>query len=420
MKSVLGAFLLAASAVSQSTQESSSRNIQVADDGVMIATSNGTGPLLFKEPDAQAITIDFPPGIESMDDISISNEGYLFGLSVFDSPLLCSFNIVTANLEALGCVDGREFSLNKYTGLSCKGGTCIISGGTGGYTVVEYQHTTGFLNSELRCRNCQVSTTNPALTNLDYVEAVMLDSRYAALSTLSGGNTFSIIVDLNTNQEVAVHTVPQPITEEFAVTPTNYPCVSDFYRASTGEDFMFTACGSLTVQSVLGADSTVQIDLPLQNFQAVALTVDNARHVFVVAGHVLGTSYVAVYNIDLANPRITSLDTAGNVIGTVLSIGISRGRMGFMTKESDDIQTLLISPAPSTVPSAGPSMQPSVSIRPSLSPSVEASSAPSSSPSTPSPIATTSPVSTPPTSGGAFVAAIGSLILSLTVALMQV
>jgi hypothetical protein len=414
MKLVFGALFLATTACGQSTQPANSRNIQVATNGVIIATSNATvKTLLFKEPDLPTITIGFPEGILSMDDISISDEGYLFGISVY-TPVLCSFRIVTANLEPLGCVDAVDFSLNTYVGLSCKGGTCVVSGGSGGYTVVDYNRNNGVLVSELRCLNCQVNTMgNADLTNLNYVEVAMLDSRLASLSAVSDGtDTYSIVVDLNTNQLDTLHPIPDAVSVDLAVTPTNYPCVSDFYRSSTGEDFMITACGSLTIQSVLGSNSTVIVLPPVLNFVAVTVAVDKVRNVFVVGGHVMEVSYLAVWNIDPENPRLTSLDLAGAVEGTILSIGISRGRLAYMILESDVIQTNLISPSPSNAPSAGPAGAPSVSIAPSLSPSRTVSMPPTTLP-------TPMPVTGPPTSAGMSTAVFGTLLVAIAIGLVQ-
>eukprot|EP00545_Synedropsis_sp_CCMP1620_P013103 CAMPEP_0119029662 /NCGR_PEP_ID=MMETSP1176-20130426/40634_1 /TAXON_ID=265551 /ORGANISM="Synedropsis recta cf, Strain CCMP1620" /LENGTH=1229 /DNA_ID=CAMNT_0006986013 /DNA_START=177 /DNA_END=3866 /DNA_ORIENTATION=+ len=402
MKCIVGSFFFAASsALAQSTESANSRNVQVATDGVTIATSSGIRPsLLFLQeyPDSSVISIGFPHGISTMDDISISDEGYLFGLSVYTTPLLCAFEIVTANLQPINCVsNATAFPLKKYTGLSCKAGKCVISGGTGGYTVVEYDRKTGQLSNNLKCLSCQVDTMgNSDLTNLNYVEVVMLDYHYAALSTIANGtNAYSIIVNLDTNKIRALHAIPNAASANLAVPPTNYPCVSDFYRAtSTGEDFMVTACGSLTIQSVLNGNSTVVLALPgVPDFVAVTVAVDNTRNIFAVGGHSMEASYLAVYNIDPANPRITSLEQAGSIEGTIVSLDINRGQLAYVILESDGIQHNLISPAPST-PSFSPTISSEEPSRISFDPS-----SPSVSPTFPSeePSRTSSKLSNPST-----------------------
>ena len=379
MKLLLGLSSLLTAALAQNTQPALARNIAIVDegiaDGTMIATSNAKGNnLVLKVSGLDSITIGLPTDIDSMDDISISDEGYLFGLSMY-TPVFCSFRVVLASIEPIGCLDAADFSLNPYSGLSCKGGTCVISGGAGGYTVVTYNRVSGMLDTTLRCLNCYVGGVN---TNGDsYVEVALLDSRYAAISTVRDASAVSIVVDLNTNEEAGIHEIPDPVDSGLGATPTNYPCVSDFYRSTGGQDYMFTACGSLTVQSVLTANSTTVITPPVQNFSAITLAVDKTRNVVVVGGRVMDSSVIIVYAIDPVTPTLITMEFSGGVEGTILSLAVSGGNLGYMTLESDDINTLNLSSRPSLAPSKAPDVSsgaPSSSSAPSVAPSVSTSS----------------------------------------------
>lgn len=363
---MLRASLLLSAVQPQSTQPARSRNVQIAADGTIIATSLDRGPLLLEIPDEHTISIELPGGIVSMDDIVISHEGWLFGLSVY-TPVLCSFRMVTASIEAIGCVSGN-FSLNTYTGMAAKGGTCVISGGAGGYTVVEYDRETGMLAPTLRCLNCEIEVKDNSIDDLNLVEVALLDSRFASFSAIAGEgsidrtNHVSIVMNLNNNQVSTLHPAPNPPSTDLAATGTNYPFVSDFYRSASGEDFMFTACGRITVQSVVTGNSTSVISPPVQDFSAVTLMVDRARHTLVVGGRVMNDSYIASYEIDAANPRNTAVDLVAQVDGTILALAIRDGRLAYVTAENPGIATNLLSPQPSGVPSEGPSHSPSSSV----------------------------------------------------------
>jgi hypothetical protein len=296
-----------------------------------------------------------------MDDVSISDEGYLFGLSVY-TPLLCSFNVVVANMVPIGCVNATDFSLEEYTGLSCKGGICVISGGTGGYTVVSYDRNSGALDSTLRCLNCRVNVDNILDNPKNYVEVALMNSRYGAFSVLGEKSYESIMVDLNINMAAAIHTIPDPVNERMGVTPTNFPCVSDFFRSSSGVDFLFTACGSITVQNALIANTTTIITPPVQNFAAVTLAVDSDQNTLVVGGNVLASGFITHYSIDPDDPSQTTLIATEGADQTILSLAVNGGSLGFMTSESSNITTkkyTAVTEPPSFAPSNIPSDIPS-------------------------------------------------------------
>jgi hypothetical protein len=159
----------------------------------------------------------------------------------------------------------------------------------------------------------------------------------------------------------AIHTIPDPVNESLGVTPTNYPCVSNFYRSSSGEGFLFTACGSITVQNALIANTTTIIKPPVQSFAAVTLAVDNDQNTLVVGGSVLASGFIALYSIDPNDPSQTTLISTEGDDQTILSIAVNGGSVGYMTSESSNITTnnFTVTQPPSFTPSSIPSDIPS-------------------------------------------------------------
>jgi hypothetical protein len=366
--------LLATCAGEQSTEPALSRNIAIASDGSVIATSRDKGSLKLQVLGSSTISIGFPRDqIASIDDISISDDGYLFGLSVYNNPpLLCSFRIVTANVIPLGCAPG-DYSVTKYTGVSCNSGKCVISGGTGGFTVFDYNRDTGALSSIMRCFKCPAQETDEVdVENPDFVDVEVFDSRRAVLSTLSGAKTLSVILDLITFQMTVSHEVPNPVVEAVAQTPTGYPCVSDFFITETGISYLFTACGSITVQQAFAMNSTVILETPtdLSDYQAITLSVDTTAGKLVVGGTgfsgTLIGSYISVYNIDISDPSSTTLDAVQAVPGQILSVAANVNRIAFVNADNEEIQPIEITPGPTLPPSIAPSMAPTSSINPSV------------------------------------------------------
>lgn len=399
MKYSLRLACLVAVAWGQSTNQSKARNIAIvkygAEAGTFIATSSDRGPLVLKVRGLEEITIGLPTGIVSMDDVSISDEGYLFGLSVY-TPVICSFNIVLANIVPLGCINAVDFSLQVYTGLSCNKGTCVVSGGSGGYTVIYYDIETGVLDSTLQCLNCRADVDNNTASPNNYVEVAMVNSRYAAFSVMGASGYNSIVVDLISNIAAVTHMIPDPFNGTIPVAPTNFPCVSDVFRSSGGLEYLFTACGSLTVQLVLTANTTTVISPPVKKFNSVALSVDNELNVLVVAGYGVEKGVVALYSIDPDYPSNTQLSSSTEVELTVLSVAIHDGNLGLLALESPGIifNNFSLTQEPSGAPLGGPSVAPETNLYPSGIPSFVPSdnSSPISSSSTP---ATVVPTITP-------------------------
>lgn len=370
MKYALRFACLVASAWGQSTNQTKARNIAIvkygAEAGTFIATSSDMGPLVLKVQGLPEITIGVPSGIVSMDDVSISDEGYLFGLSVY-TPVLCSFNVALATIDPLGCIDAAGFSLEVYTGLSCNKGTCVVSGGTGGYTVIYYDVDTGVLDSTLKCLNCRADVDNDKASPFNYVEVAMVSSRYAAFSVVGASGYNSVVVDLITNIAAVTHAIPDPVNDTLAVAPTNFPCVSDVVRSTGLVEYLFTACGSLTVQLVLTANTTTVISPPVENFTSIALSVDSELNVLVVAGTGSEGGVVALYTIDPNDPSNTQILSSTDVELTVLSVAIHDGNLGFVALESPEIifNNFGFSQEPSSVPLGGPSVSPESNLNPS-------------------------------------------------------
>jgi hypothetical protein len=349
--------------IGQSTSQSGARNIAIVKDGVangtFIATSSDSGPLLVKVPGFDEITISLPEGISSMDDISISDDGYLFGLSVL-TPTVCSFEIITANLLPIVCIDATGFSLEKFTGFSCRGGICVISGGTGGFTVLDYDRFSGVFSQTLRCLNCNISGTDEGK---DLVEVSVMNSHVAAFSAVGTQGFDTLVVDLNTNLPIITHAIPDPVDNTLAVAPTNFPCVSTFYGAKDGQNYLFTACGSITVQSMYNSSTTSTITPAVQDFKAVTLAIDAKNNLLAVGGLSLESSVISLYAIDQNNPMETKLEYTQEIEGKILSMAIYDGGLGFVTLDDTTIMTanFTFTPSPSSDVALTPTVSPNLS-----------------------------------------------------------
>ena len=131
------------------------QNIAATSSGVAIGTNGGNNGLVVSTPIGgerrQLQITKFGGGVSifsSFDDIAIDpiNESLVFALSTA-SMTVCSFLLdgTTADensiLQLVGCVG--IFSTLPFCGVSAYGGTLMISGGSGGFTIYEYDQQSG-------------------------------------------------------------------------------------------------------------------------------------------------------------------------------------------------------------------------------------------------------------------------------------
>ncbi|KAI2508617.1 putative catecholamine binding [Fragilaria crotonensis] len=351
-----------------------SRSIQISRTGQVIATSSNQGPMRFSILDGQDFTMGLPGGLLSMDDLSISNEGFLFGLSI-DTPALCSFQIETSSLTPISCITG-DWSQGPFTGISALGGYIVISGGEGGMTVARYDTTSGIVDSTLDCMNCTMDGDD-VLQWPDVKLMMQEDGTPAAiLSTIWKNNEAGImLVDLSTQQEIGRVELDYSMESNLGVAPTDYPLVSDFYDMSQiGTRTLYVAHGEVLVHQIQGGTASVVLEPPFNDFIATCLSVDKLNGVLVVGGSMNQTSSaLAVYDI-LETEALPQLRVAKSVQGQVLSVSANAGKVAYVTAETPAIVTFDASassmPAtPKGTESPGATMTPSSTAAPAVVPS---------------------------------------------------
>lgn len=330
--------------------------------------------------DGQDFTLKLPGGLNSMDDLSISNEGFLFGLSIY-TPALCSFQVgVTGSmLTPLSCITG-EWSVTPWTGISAMNGQFVISGGQGGMTVGSYNTTSGMLNATLACLNCKLpDETIQMFSDVSIALQPLTERPVAALSTVwEDQRAGTIMVDLETFEELGRFVLDTWIGQGLAETVTNYPLVSGFYYAPQIEVlYHYVAHGAAMVYRINGKGETSEILLPVDGMEATTLAIDELNGVLVVGGVIKFNStesVISVFDI-LGSPMVPQLRISSSVPGQLLSVSANGGKVAYVTAESSEIAIFdtsgspLPTISPSRMPSLVPSMAPSNSVAPSLRPS---------------------------------------------------
>jgi hypothetical protein len=326
-----------------------------------------------------SFTMGLPGGIASMEDIAITEEGFVFGLSIY-TPALCSFRLEAAVIVPINCITG-SWSLLPYTGLSCVGGICVISGGEGGMTMATYDSATGALEATLACLNCKIIEGVKWFTNVAATLQGGGQEPLAALSTVfTNGDVGTLLVDLSTflPAQNALLVGVEDTRENKAVAVTNYPLASAFYYVpQLGIRYYFTVYGDLTVHDTNFATTQRTIGV---GFQATCLAVDEYNAVLVVGGAKTENdkeSTIAVFSLssdpyNLPPPYFTT-----RVAGTVLSVAAGAGLISYVTLEFPTVYLLDTAtatlptkfPTLSSAPSQEPSLPPSGSSLPSLLPS---------------------------------------------------
>jgi len=269
----------------------------------------------------------------SFADVAIdpTNESLVFALST-EGLMVCSFLLseTEETLQLVGC--SGTFSVSPFCGVSAYGGTLMISGGTGGFTVYEYDRQTGQIED------------SPALLNqrfpgiIGHPDVVLVDSGLAALSTdFSGGSsrfgTQMVTIDApGASASFGLdYRVQDTLGFDLTVQPANFPLVNAIYRARDGRTIMYTANGPMQVQD-LSSSGVAVLTGAGTGFSAVTVAVHQAKRLLIVGGVLsAGGSRVFVYDlsVDPMNPtlvnsqaagtgeRITSIAAGGNVAAFV-------------------------------------------------------------------------------------------------------
>ena len=153
------------------------------------------------------------------------------------------------DIDLIGCA-GSELAVTPFTSLSARGGTLLISGGTGGFSLFQYEPITGMIEPDLLIVNSRY------LNVVRFPEVVMVDSTLAAFSTdfrTPGDSRFGTMIASIDVEEPLVSNVREfqvVDTSGFSNTlaPEKFSLVNAIYDAGDRGVFMYAANGAMTVQ----------------------------------------------------------------------------------------------------------------------------------------------------------------------------
>lgn len=292
--------------------------------------------------DGADFTLALPGGLESLEDVSLTKEGFVIGLSIY-TPALCSFEFDSAStLLPIGCITGN-WSMAPFTGMSAEGGTVVISGGTGGVTIATYNTTSGVLNDILECLNCEVGDPGdnimmPGVSIATRPDGPPLASLAIVVPVAQEFQAGFLILPVSEGDDDDLTDVARVLFNNFigtrlAVTVTNYPLASAFYYVpQLGFHFVYMVHGEMVVYNTRTAD-VQPVALPLAGLRASVVAVDELNGVLVVGGLLLDRdSYICVYDI-LDTPLQPQLRIYSPVEGRLLSLAANGGKIAYVTAE---------------------------------------------------------------------------------------
>ena len=206
---------------------------------IAVATTSGGGLLIRQGGNDELTPVPVPTGVSGFHDLSIDvdNDSLLFALDV-SSPRVCSYTLEGSALVLNNCV-GSSFNTAPFSGVSARGGTLVISGGTGGVTVFDYDTSTGLLQETPRVQN-------QFLPVIGFPDVLMISPTQAAMSADIGGTPRfgTVIVDIQdtTLTPVGEFRMEDSLGFDLSVAPANFPFVNAIYEANS-DIYMFTANG---------------------------------------------------------------------------------------------------------------------------------------------------------------------------------
>lgn len=312
------------------------QNVATTTSGISIGTNGGQEGLLVSTGTGgerrQFEVTNFGVGVtldSTFSDVSIDpeNESLVFALST-STRTACSFvlDVEAAEdssiLTMVSCVEG--FSVSPFSGISANGGTLMISGGTGGFTIYEYHRQQGFIVEEPNLLNEEFPNI------IGHPDVVLVHAYLAALSTdFNGGSSrfgtqmASIDASRTTVTFGSDYRVQDTLGFRLFIQPSNFPLVNAVYKSS----IMYTANGPMQVQDLESDEVTVLSGAP-SGFSAVTVAVNEAAQKLYFGGVLSsGRSQILTYDLseDPINPtlvnqtqefdqRITSIASGGDVV----------------------------------------------------------------------------------------------------------
>jgi len=277
--------------------------------------------------------VPLPSGVAGFHDISIDvdNDSLVFALDV-NTPAVCSYSLENGVATLINCV-GQSFATSPFCGVSGRGGTLVISGGTGGVTVFDYDVSTGMLDESPR-------VLNQDLDVIGFPDVLMISPTQAAMSTDIDGGTprfGTVILDVQgtTLSSLEVFRMEDSLGFELALAPTNFPFVNAIYTSGSFV-YLYTANGGMTVQNPNDKDAGTTVIDPLNEaFRAVTVAVNQDKGLVVFGGLEGTQSVITVYSI--MEQRFVE---AFGVEGRITSVATSGDFVSFVTVESTTIEIL--------------------------------------------------------------------------------
>ncbi len=337
------------------------QNVATTTSGVAIGTNGGQEGLLVSTGTGgerqQFEVTNFGLGVSlnsPFSDVSIDpeNESLVFALST-STMTACSFLLdVEATedssiLTMVSCVGG--FAVSPFSGISANGGTLMISGGTGGFTIYEYHRQLGFIVEEPTLLNQEFPNI------IGHPDIVLVHAYKAALSTdFNGGSsrfgTQMASIDASRTSVTfgSDYRVQGTLGFQLFVQPSNFPLVNAVFRSS----IMYTANGPMQVQDLESDEVTVLSGAP-SGFSAVTVAVNQATQKLYFGGILSsGRSLILIYDLseDPINPtlvgltqefdqRITSIASGGDAVAYMTTT--DPGTIQFMEDLNDEPIELL-------------------------------------------------------------------------------
>jgi len=300
--------------------------VAMTSSGIAVAANGGDGLILQQSASDPSIQQPFPTGIQSFDDVSIDagNEALVFALST-TSQRVCSFNISGEDLTLVNCVGEEDnFGVAPFCGVSALNSTLIISGGTRGLTIYQYNTDSGVISDSPSVLNFR------GLEAIGHPDVVLVNAGLAALSTdFNGTPRFGTLMasiqgsNVNNVQEFRVE---DSLEFDLTIRPANFPLVNAIYETETGT-YMYTANGPMLVQDPKSDSTSNTLSGAPTGFSAVTVAVNTVKKIAVFGGvSASGGSQILFYDlsVDPRNPslmgsvpvsgqRITSIASGGDV-----------------------------------------------------------------------------------------------------------
>jgi len=335
--------------------------VAMTSSGIAIAASGSDGLVLQQSASSSSEQQSLPTGIASFDDVSIDaeNEALVFALST-TSRRVCSFTLSGDDLTLVNCVGNADkFAVSPFCGVSALDSTLIISGGTGGLTIYQYDIGSGVISDS-------PSVLNRDLGVIGHPDVVLMNAGLAALSTdFSGGGarfgTQMLSIEGNNVSFGRDFRVQDGLGFTLAQGPANFPLVNAIYETNSGT-YMYTANGPMQVQEPISANTIDVLSGRPNGFSAVTVAVNTAKKIAVFGGvNASGGSQILFYDLSV-DPRNPSLVESVPVIGQrITSIASSGDVAAYTTIDLATIQyeqlptsSLAVSPSSSPVSSCAP------------------------------------------------------------------